>query len=1258
MRTRKLFSKIIGLSLIVVLLLVACDIDNKQSKPTKDDLKNEIISNYKKVAPTNKLTFNNDNIILTFDENNLALEDGIDKFINSLKGSASLNEFVITVKYDDKYEIITEDLMYGISFLKTEEQSLTYQLNCKYKGIFFSFDGEIRFLNIQNYLDYFTNEIKDSVQNYANEYENSSSDTDYVEALVAYERLHKRAQWELQDLRETIYNRLNLVDASLLIQTIINIDSLPETITLKEGSFIKEIKEDYDKLSDYTKTLVSNYSILEGSFDVMARLTESIDSIGDKAEINGSWVVTIPYLVKEDSFKVDKIPLFVDDDVSEFYTFENLEFNLENGGTTLKRSFKATSIFSDYFVEYNDVIFKFATIKDGNSDTYYTFEDALTKSSSNSLYVVNNTTFSQLNSTDSFTLGKGKTMVLLYDEKVSSDENSHPSSTSGHILRESAYVTLNISEGYTFNIEGTLLVNSQRAANSTKYQGHVTKDKYSILNLAENSELIIKKNGRLIVNGFVTGPGEVKAESGSTVEEALFIKSFRGGSATSNIQKDVFPFDQFTLNNIETKLTIESGSTYNAKALLYVSSRYYNGSLKIVGLNNNSLIDLRDRSIVKTYNLGNGKVKLKIEGNATLNNTAVTVAGVAMNSIGKDMLFDGTWSFEVAANSTLKINSMVAFLPGSVVEIKETGKVEISETGRVTLFNPYEYIDDYNSYPNTSENYYRKQPKFSFDKFATFTNKGSLVVKGALAGRVYGNEPEFVSNNESYFYNYVDGSASNAKVNSREVQFWNNEEPYFYVVAKPSTINKKKETSSEIKVVVKDKDDIGIKDVHVTFSGGRGIWEKEEGFTDEEGFVSSVYNIDANDKDKASLTVKIGDYSTKIIDLILKEKTGFSCPFIYSFDGVDYHFEHEAIPFAVNKVLQTTSYGTLRKLALVDNQYHVKIAEKLDEKSFVNEFNLFSVDYSEDLGVTDIFCDIFGRPHTIKETFYPNSFIDDNGYNLIDELKNRNVMLGTTIEELENGQYVTTYEATFERPKNDTVLMKLIIGAQKTELVTSSWMWFLETVNGKENMPLIEELLMSSEYKDKFLDFASIVNLRVEIWNGESWEERGQIKAGLDLLEYFLVPIDLSEIKTDNVKIRLVFGTGLYNIESVKADFSSNEELLIRKMRPVTAVFNSEKDVKDILNVKSIKMVLNDEIDLSYAMVPLKEGYKRGFFVALNGYYYIDKDSFEEVSGISDEVLLQLKPMFNLIEELYQKSLHQKIGSSIVGYVLPYLKAK
>ena len=75
-------------------------------------------------------------------------------------------------------------------------------------------------------------------------------------------------------------------------------------------------------------------------------------------------------------------------------------------------------------------------------------------------------------------------------------------------------------------------------------------------------------------------------------------------------------------------------------------------------------------------------------------------------------------------------------------------------------------------------------------------------------------------------------------------------------------------------------------------------------------------------------------------------------------------------------------------------------------------------------------------------------------------------------------------------------------------------------------------------------------------------------------------------------------------------------------------------------------------------MVPLEIGYKRGFFVALNGYYYIDKDSFEGGSSITDEVLLQLKPMFNLIEELYQKSLHQKIGSSIVGYVLPYLKAK
>jgi len=52
----------------------------------------------------------------------------------------------------------------------------------------------------------------------------------------------------------------------------------------------------------------------------------------------------------------------------------------------------------------------------------------------------------------------------------------------------------------------------------------------------------------------------------------------------------------------------------------------------------------------------------------------------------------------------------------------------------------------------------------------------------------------------------------------------------------------------------------------------------------------------------------------------------------------------------------------LAQPAEVDGKYHVQIAEKLQEKSFINWFKLVAVDYPADKGITGVVADINGRP--------------------------------------------------------------------------------------------------------------------------------------------------------------------------------------------------------------------------------------------------------------------------------------------------------
>ena len=110
-----------------------------------------------------------------------------------------------------------------------------------------------------------------------------------------------------------------------------------------------------------------------------------------------------------------------------------------------------------------------------------------------------------------------------------------------------------------------------------------------------------------------------------------------------------------------------------------------------------------------------------------------------------------------------------------------------------------------------------------------------------------------------------------------------------------------------------------------------------------------------------------GQYTGTVVSNSVTVGEAFSCPFVYSYEGNKYHFEHEAIPFAVNKALETTSYGTLRQLRAVDGKYHIRIVEVLEEKSFINGFQLIAVDYPVDEGIQEVIADIYGTPHTCYE---------------------------------------------------------------------------------------------------------------------------------------------------------------------------------------------------------------------------------------------------------------------------------------------------
>ena len=503
-------------------------------------------------------------------------------------------------------------------------------------------------------------------------------------------------------------------------------------------------------------------------------------------------------------WELTSIPLMLDGiDVSDQYTFEFREkmgdgdtitaLDLSQGASTFIIFLEATPREGSPLAPIcGDVVIKIGSVSIGDGSELYTIEDALELAGHDTLFVRYNTSFAsqevaeRVYGRSTHRIGSPTTLVLPYDGSLSAGVDDTPGeNTAGPITPSSEYVRLTVPDGITVNVKGHLVVNAKRAANETKFQGHVTGSNYSVLHLEENSKVNVEYRGELYALGFVEGDGEIEVESGGYVYEGLFISSFRGGTATWNISDKVFPFDQYTVAQIESTVKIKAGGNYIAKSLIWAGERYTSGDFALVG--NDAIIRMMSGSVTKTFDTSSGKVTITLDGKGSINNGGVKVGTSTATTNGKAIPFDGTWHFVVKDDSEIDIHSMLALLPGSSLTIEDGAKVTVKNAGQLTVFNPYEYIEnDYDKYPSKifsgnplvktdyAERYYRKEPTLIYDNDtpARVYNDGLLSINGSIAGKVGGSGTVDISTSasQSYKFWYVDWVREEKKLTAKTIQ--------------------------------------------------------------------------------------------------------------------------------------------------------------------------------------------------------------------------------------------------------------------------------------------------------------------------------------------------------------------------------------------------------------------------------------------------------------------------------------------------------
>lgn len=457
--------------------------------------------------------------------------------------------------------------------------------------------------------------------------------------------------------------------------------------------------------------------------------------------------------------------------VTEPYTL-TFEKNMFSAAGTHKTT--ATLTADNFALSDNVVYVKVKGVKVGNN--YYTIEDALARAAETNetnektIFVLNDTAFAttdiagELYKDKKFrTVETGVTLLLPFNENdtvghigAGDEKSDNYNATAALTGTAKLYKTLVIPEGIEVIVNGKLIVGAQTGKIDAGQRQNAVSGNYCEITLGGTITL---NNATLEVYGYIKGNGEITANN-TTVIENLYLSGWMGGeqSAVRYIGNDKifgtsllgsgelkidnptqFPFSQYELRSIQSRMTINKGSKLqgyakiatgelkqivtipaqiNEATLTFVSSDASNaasGLFRLVG--NNS-------KIIKSMNGDRVKIDLfgEIKDGYTSISIMVVEKTVSMTSQKVFFPIDGRTDITLKNGATFTQSNMFKALPGATITVESGGIYNLN--GTLIMYD--KSFTDISTYP---------YPGASRGDAKLIVN-GTMNVNGALGGNV------------------------------------------------------------------------------------------------------------------------------------------------------------------------------------------------------------------------------------------------------------------------------------------------------------------------------------------------------------------------------------------------------------------------------------------------------------------------------------------------------------------------------------------
>lgn len=297
--------------------------------------------------------------------------------------------------------------------------------------------------------------------------------------------------------------------------------------------------------------------------------------------------------------------------------------------------------------------------------------------------------------TGNYTIPSKVTLLIPFDDNRT-DYTTMPGTTGLVAAKknQSVYTTLTMDEGSQITVYGNISLPAKVSSANSSYTG-VISGPCGTIHMKPSSKIVLKNGSNLYCWGFITGTGNIKAESGATVYEEFQICDYRGGNATSTLNGDkkVFPFTQYYVQNIEATLEIEYGAKETAVCRLH-SSRLSKAdvSLNFITQDSGGLFNLqRGSSFVKKYDSATERVTYEVIGDANLSSIEIDAGATTVKSQNFNLPIMQNTTINVKRGTTT-IDQSLCLIPGSQVIVDKGATVKIANGKSIYVYDRSDWV--------------------------------------------------------------------------------------------------------------------------------------------------------------------------------------------------------------------------------------------------------------------------------------------------------------------------------------------------------------------------------------------------------------------------------------------------------------------------------------------------------------------------------------------------------------------------------------